>query len=38
MPPEDILLLKRGWSTEEIVAIYVDCGGCKGKGVQTYKN
>jgi len=23
---------------EEIVATYIECGGCKGKGVQTYKN
>jgi len=38
MPPQGALLLERGWITREIVAIYVDCRGCKGKGVQTHKN
>jgi len=38
MPPEDTLLLKRGWLTEEVVAMYVNCGGCKDKKVQTHEN
>jgi len=38
MPPEGALLLDRGWTIEEVVAIYVDCGGCKGRGVQTHEN
>ena len=38
IPLEEVLLLERGWITEEIVATYVECGGCKSKGVQTYKN
>ena len=37
-PPEGVLLLERGWITREIVATYVDCRGCEGKGVQTHKN
>jgi len=32
------LLLEREWITREIVAMYMDCGGCKSKGVQTHKN
>jgi len=35
---EGILLLKQGWITKKIVVIYVDCGGCKSKRVQTHKN
>jgi len=38
MPLEGALLLDRGWITEEMVATYIDCGGCKGRGVQTYEN
>jgi len=38
MPPKGTLLLERGWITREIVATYVDCGECKGKGVQTHEN
>ena len=38
MPPENTLLLKRGWLTEEVVAMYVNCRGCKDKEVQTHKN
>ena len=38
MPLEGILLLKREWIIREMVAIYVDCRGCEGKGVQTYEN
>ena len=38
IPPEGILLLKRRWITKETVKTYVDCRGCKGKGVQTHKN
>ena len=38
MPPEGSLLLDRGWTIEEVVAIYVDCGGCKGRGVQIHEN
>jgi len=33
MPLEGALLLKREWITREIVAMYIDCGGCEGKGV-----
>ena len=36
--PKGTLLLERRQITREMVAIYVDCGGCEGKGVQTYKN
>jgi len=38
IPLEDALLLKRGWITREMVAMYVDCRGCEGKGIQTHKN
>jgi len=38
MPLEGTLLLERGWIIEETMAMYVDCGGCRGKGVQTHKN
>jgi len=38
MPPEDVLLLKREWIIREMVAMYMDCRGCEGKGVQTYEN
>jgi len=38
MPLEGILLLKREWIIREMVAIYVDCRGYEGKGVQTYEN
>ena len=38
MPPEGILLLERGWLTEEVVLMYVDCRGYKGKKVQIYEN
>ena len=38
MLPEGTLLLERGWLTEEVVAIYINCRGCEGKGVQTYEN
>jgi len=38
MPPEDTLLLKRGWLTEEVVAMYVNCRECKDKEVQTHEN
>jgi len=37
-PLEGALLLERGWIMREVVAIYVDCGGCEDKGVQTYEN
>ena len=38
IPPEGALLLDREWITKKVVAIYVDCGECEGKGVQSYKN
>ena len=38
MPPEGALLLERGWLIEEVVATYIDCRGCEGKGVQTHGN
>ena len=38
MSPQGTLLLEREWITREMVVIYVDCRGCEGKGVQTYKN
>ena len=38
MPPEGILLLERGWLTEEVVLMYVDYRGYKGKKVQIYEN
>jgi len=38
IPPEGVLLLERGWLTEEIVVIYMDCRGCKDKGVQIHEN
>ena len=38
MPPKGALLLERGWITKEVVVMYMDCRGYKGKGVQTYKN
>jgi len=34
MLPEGALLLERGWVIEEVVAIYVECGGYKEQGVQ----
>ena len=36
--PEDALLLDREWITEEVIATYVDCGGCESRGVQFYEN
>jgi len=38
MPPKGALLLERGWITKEVVVMYMDCRGYKGKGVQIYKN
>ena len=38
MLPEGALLLNKGWIIEEVVATYVDCEGCEGKGVQTHEN
>ena len=38
MPPEEVLLLERGWITEETVATYVKYGGYEDKGVQTHEN
>ena len=38
MLPKGTLLLERRQITREMVATYVDCGGCEGKGVQIYKN
>ena len=38
MPPKGALLLERRWIIKEMVAMYVNCRGCKGKGVQTHKN
>jgi len=38
MSLEEALLLERGWITEETVVTYVECGGYKGRGVQTYEN
>ena len=38
MPLEEVLLLERGWITEETVVIYIEYKGCKGKGVQTHEN
>jgi len=38
MSPEEVLLLEREYITEETVATYIECGGCEGKGVQTYEN
>jgi len=38
MPSKGALLLERRWITREVVTIYVDCGECKGKGVQTHEN
>ena len=38
MPPKGALLLERRWIMKEMVAMYVNCRGCKGKGVQTHKN
>ena len=37
-PPEGTLLLERRQITKETMAMYVDCRGCEGKGVQIYKN
>ena len=37
-PPEGVLLLERGWIMKDVVTTYMDCGGCKGKRVQTYEN
>jgi len=33
-----MLLLERGWITEETVVIYVECRGYEDKRVQTHKN
>ena len=38
LPPQGALLLDRGWITEKVVVMYVECGGCDGKDVQTYEN
>ena len=38
MPPEGVILLKRGQITRETVVTYIDCGGYKSKGVQICKN
>ena len=38
MPLEGVLLLKREWITREIVAMYVDYRGYKGKRIQIHKN
>ena len=38
IPPKNALLLEKGQITRETMATYIDCGGCKGKGVQTRKN
>ena len=38
MPLKDALLLDREQITEKVVATYIDCGGYKGRGVQSYKN
>jgi len=38
MPPEGALLLDREWITEEVVMIYVDCGGYESRGVQSHEN
>ena len=38
MPLEGVLLLKREWITREMVAMYVDYRGYKGKRIQTHKN
>jgi len=36
--PKGTLLLERGWITREMVAMYVNCRGYKGKKVQVHKN
>jgi len=38
MSPKGVLLLERGWLTEEVVTTYIDYGGYEGKGVQIHKN
>ena len=38
MPLEGVLLLKREWITREMVAMYVDYRGYKGKRIQIHKN
>ena len=38
MPLEGALLLERRQIIREVVAIYIDCGGCEGKRIQTYEN
>ena len=36
--PKGALLLERGQITREMMAMYIDCRGCKDKGVLIYKN
>jgi len=38
VPPEGALLLKQEWITKEVVVTYVECRGCKSKGIQTHEN
>ena len=38
MPLEGVLLLKKEWITREMVAMYVDYRGYKGKRIQIHKN